>query len=264
MKSKFSQWLLAITLVAYPVATVVLVMLLALHPVGGAIDSDELTSNTLLPDFSAIDQTPERKQLFLDTLRPLVEQKNALLQTSRERLLEIKAEYAENKTLGFLSTEQLARFREDFNVSKEDYPSDKQAIEVLLLRVDTIPTAMVLAQAAIESGWGTSRFAEEANNLFGEWCYTKGCGLVPSRRAASAKHEVRKFDNLEDALNAYYHNINTHSAYRGLRDLRAKLRPNQQAYTGKALVAGLEKYSGRGHVYISELRNVITANNLEL
>lgn len=263
MKNKFSQWFLALTLVAYPIATVVLVMLLALHPVGGGIDSDELTSNTLLPDFSAIEQTPERKQLFLDTLRPLVEQKNALLLSSRERLLEIKKEYAENKTLGFLSTEQLARFRDDFNVTKEDYPSDNKAIDVLLLRVDTIPAAMVLAQAAIESGWGTSRFAEEANNLFGEWCYTKGCGLVPSRRAASAKHEVRKFDNIEEALNAYYHNINTHNAYRQLRDLRAKLRTNEQAYTGSALVTGLGKYSGRGPVYIAELRNVINANDLE-
>jgi Bax protein len=126
-----------------------------------------------------------------------------------------------------------------------------------------IPAAMVIAQAAIESGWGTSNFAQEGNNLFGEWCYTKGCGIVPRRRAASASHEVRKFDSIEDSINSYYRNINTNNAYRSLRDLRAKIRHNEAHFTGSALVAGLGKYCGRGEVYIHEVRGLIQSKDLE-
>lgn len=86
---------------------------------------------------------------------------------------------------------------------------------------------------------------------------------MPERRAASARHEVRKFESVEESLNSYYRNINTHNAYRSLRDLRAKIRNQQNAFTGNALIAGLGKYCGRGPVYISELRTVINANDLE-
>lgn len=263
MKKNIAQWALGLALVGYSVLCLVLIFVLALTPLGGGIDSDELTSNTLLPDFSAIDQAPERKQLFIETLRPLVEQKNDLLQNARDHLLEIKKVHGKNGYLNEADTEQLNRLREDYSVGREDFPDDAKAIDILLLRVDVIPAAMVLAQAAVESGWGTSRFAEEANNLFGQWCYTPGCGIVPKRRSASAKHEVRKFDSVEDALNAYYRNINTHNAYRALRDLRAKIRHDQRAFTGSALIAGLGKYCGRGPVYIVELRALIKANNLE-
>ena len=263
MKKKFSQWFLGLTLVAYPIAALVIVFVLALNPLGGKIDTDVLTSNTLLPDLAAIDQTPERVQLFLETLRPLVEQKNTLILSTRDRLLQIKEQIVNKQELGYVDREQLERLRVDFGVDKEDYPTDSKAIDVLLLRVDVIPTAMVLAQAAIESGWGTSTFAQEGNNLFGEWCFKKGCGIIPKRRAASATHEVRKFDSIEDSLNSYYRNINTNNAYRSLRDLRAKIRNSQQSFTGQALVAGLGKYCGRGDVYIGEVRSLIRSKQLE-
>ena len=263
MKKNMSQWILGVTLVTYPILCLVLVFVLSLNPLGGSIDSDELTTSTMLPDFSAIDQAPERKQLFIETLRPLVEQKNLLLQNTREHLIEIKNKYAKKENLNASDTEQLARLREDYDVTTDKFPDDRKAIDILLLRVDAIPAAMVLAQAAIESGWGTSRFAEEANNIFGQWCYTPGCGIVPEHRSASAKHEVRKFDSVEDALNSYYRNINTHIAYRSLRDIRAKVRNDESKFTGRTLIAGLGRYCGRGSVYITELRTVIDANNLE-
>lgn len=263
MKKSFSQWMIGLSLVTYPILCWILVLFLTLNPLGGGIDSDELTSNTLLPDFSAINQAPERKQLFIGTLRPLVEQKNSLVLSTRDRLIAIQNTYKQHGSLDFSDAEQLNRLRDDYNVNKIDFPSEAKAIEILLLRVDIIPPAMVLAQAAVESGWGTSRFAEEANNLFGQWCYSPGCGLVPERRAASATHEVRKFDSVEESLNSYYRNINTHNAYRNLRDLRAKIRNNENAFNGHTLVAGLGKYCGRGPVYISELRTVISANDLE-
>lgn len=263
MQKSFSKWFIGIALTAYPIACLVLVFLLALNPLSGKIDTDVLTSNTLLPDLTAINQPLERVQLFIDTLRPLVEQKNALLLSTRDRLLQIKSELDQKHELGYLDREQMDRLREDFSVTKEDYPSDAKAIEVLLLRVDMIPPAMVLAQAAIESGWGTSLFAQEGNNLFGEWCFSRGCGIVPTRRAASAKHEVRKFDSIEDSLNSYYRNINTNSAYRALRDIRAKIRNDEKTFKAAVLVEGLGKYCGRGPVYITEVRSLIRANNLE-
>jgi Bax protein len=263
MRNTVSTWAIGLTLSVFPLFCLMLIFSLASNPLDGDIDSDELTSNTLLPDFSAINQAPERKQLFIETLLPLIEQKNVLLLSTRERLIEIRREYLQKNELSNVNKLQLESFRNDYNVTPENYPSITNAINVLLMRIDEIPTAMVLAQAAIESGWGTSRFAEEANNLFGQWCYTKGCGIVPERRAASAKHEVQKFDNIEEALNAYYHNINTHRAYRSLRDLRARMRYNSKALSAGTLIEGLGKYCGRGRVYVSELRTLIKVNNLE-
>lgn len=265
MNKHASQWFLGFSLVAFPMATLALVLWLMSNPLhqGLGTDDDELTSNTLLPDFSAIDQTPERKEQFLTMLRPLAEEKNAKLLKSRERLLKIKAEWETAQTISGVNKRNLEKLRTKFHVTYETYPDDAEAINILLLRVDTIPVSMVLAQAAVESGWGTSRFAEEAHNLFGHWCYNPGCGLVPEQRRAGAKHEVKKFNNVEESLTAYFNNINTHNAYRQWRQLRAQLRDQPAAFTGHAMVAELGKYSGRGSAYIHELRTVIRNNKLE-
>ncbi|HCS65876.1 MAG TPA: endo-beta-N-acetylglucosaminidase [Cellvibrio sp.] len=268
MNKNASQWLLGFLLVAFPLATLVLVLALATIPaqqlfIDRDVDQDELTSNTLLPDFGAIDQTPERKAQFLDMLRPLIAEKNAKLLKSRERLVKIKAEWDASQTISGVNKRNLAKLREKFHVTYETYPDDSKAVEILLLRVDAIPPAMVMAQAAIESGWGTSRFAEEAHNLFGHWCYKEGCGIVPSKRPTGAKHEVKKFNNVEESITAYFNNINTHNAYRPWRQLRAQLRDTPQQFTGSAMVAELGKYSARGSAYIHELRTVIRGNNLE-
>lgn len=263
MQKSFSQWFLGLALIGYALGTLALVFVLSLNPLSGKIDSDVLTSNTLLPDLTAVNQPMERVQLFIEIMKPLIEQKNELLLSTRDRLLLIKNEVDQKRELGFVDREQLNRLREDFAVTIEDYPSDKQAIDVLLSRVDIIPPAMVIAQAAIESGWGTSLFAQEGNNLFGEWCFTKGCGIVPTRRPASATHEVRRFDSIEDSINSYYRNINTNNAYRSLRDLRTKIRNDKDKFTGRALVAGLGKYCGRGDIYIAEVRSMINSTKLE-
>lgn len=264
MNNNASQWLLGLVLVAFPTFTLILVLALAnIPPQDVFLDQDELTSSTQLPDFAAIDQTPERKAQFLSMLRPLVDEKNTKLLKSRERLLKIKAEWDATQTVSGVNKRNLEKLREKFHVTYETYPEDDKAIEILLLRVDSIPPAMVLAQAAAESGWGTSRFAEEAHNLFGHWCYTPGCGIVPNKRASGAKHEVKKFNNVEESLTAYFNNINTHNAYRPWRQLRAQLRGTPDQFTGLAMVAELGKYSGRGSAYIHELRTLIRSNNLE-
>ena len=273
MKSKSSQWLLILLLVAYPIACLLLVFYLASNPliktarvavvIQGTVDNDELTSSTLLPDFSAINTTPERKQQFVEMLKPLIEEKNAKILKSRSRLMAIHAEYIATQTITGVNQRNLEKLREKYHVTKEKYPDDIRAIEVLFLRVDVIPAAMVIGQAAIESGWGTSRFAEEGHNLFGQWCYTPGCGIVPAKRLPGKTHEVRKFNNVEESLTAYYRNINTHPAYKNWRELRAKLRNSPDQFTGYAMAEGLGKYSEIGNPYVVALRTAIRSNKLE-
>lgn len=268
MKKPVSQWLLGLSLVAYPIASLVLVLFLAsYHPAKspslGLETIEDFTSTTDLPDFAAIEQSPERKKEFLNLLRPLVEEKNERLLKSRARLLKIKEDWEDDQQLSELSARNLETMRNKWHVTRETYPDTERAIEILMLRVDIIPTAMVLAQAAVESGWGTSRFAEEGNNLFGHWCYTQGCGLVPKQRLEGAKHEVRRFASIEESLSAYFRNINTNNSYRPWRQLRAQLRQDPAQFTAINMVAELGKYSERGQPYIDQLRKLIKRNHLE-
>src|SRR5690606_11880502 len=135
-------------------------------------------------------------------------------------------------------------------------------LRVLLRRVDVLPSSLVLAQAANESAWGTSRFAVEGNNYFGQWCFTEGCGLVPDRRLSEASHEVKAFTSAGESVEAYFMNINTFGAYQGLRLMREELRRSGQIIDGLTLAEGLESYSERGEEYIEELQSMIQFNEL--
>jgi Bax protein len=126
-----------------------------------------------------------------------------------------------------------------------------------------VPPSLALAQAASESGWGTSRFAREGNNYFGEWCFSEGCGLIPGRRGAEQTHEVEVFPTVEAAVDSYFRNLNRVAVYEPLRETRARARAAGRPITGEALAAGLERYSERGTVYIEEVRSIISYNDLE-
>ena len=134
------------------------------------------------------------------------------------------------------------------------------SIQELLLRVDEIPTSLVLAQAANESAWGTSRFAQDGHNYFGQWCFKQGCGITPSNRAPGATHEVKRFNTPMDSVHAYFININTHRAYKTLREIRASA---EKPVSGVLLADGLLNYSERKQAYIDELKSMIISNNLE-
>jgi Bax protein len=140
---------------------------------------------------------------------------------------------------------------------------DAGALPLLRKRMDTLPESLVLAQAAIESGWGRSRFAREANNLFGQWCFEAGCGLVPQRRLAGASHEVASFETVDAAIASYFRNLNSHPVYAPVRDIRARARAADTDLSGLDLAAGLSRYSERGEAYIEEVRQVIRVNALE-
>ena len=144
-----------------------------------------------------------------------------------------------------------------------DDKSFKQVVGELLIKIDEVPPSLVVAQAINESGWGRSRFAREANNLFGMWCYTPGCGLVPKHRRANDKHEVKRYASIQDSVNDYLRNINRNKAYIELRELRARQRQRMQLLSGEYLAQGLSEYSSIGAEYVNRIRNIIDSRQLD-
>ncbi|HEY7883500.1 MAG TPA: glucosaminidase domain-containing protein [Cellvibrionaceae bacterium] len=255
MQKKFT--LVVAGLLVYVLVCLILALYLAANPyqpkASGIIHGD-----TQLPNLAAISDIPTRKQAFIDLLLPMIEAKNAALLEVREHL-ETLQEKNEHGRAERLRIERLAK-RYNIDIDQAD---THQLLDDLLLRIDTLPTSMVLAQAAAESGWGTSRFAREGFNLFGQWCYIKGCGIVPRRRPAGARHEVQRFASVEQAVNAYYRNINSHRAYADLRLKRSDLRREGETASGQQLIKSLDRYSSRGQVYIDELAELIRFNQLQ-
>lgn len=210
------------------------------------------------PDFAAITDVKERKKSFFNYLTPFINEKNSLILKDRERL---NALLTSNKKLSIKNKKWISTLRQNHKLKTlESY--SKNDIETLLNRLDIIPASLVLAQAANESAWGTSRFATQGNNYFGQWCFRKGCGLVPESRNEDADHEVRKFNDARESVFAYIDNLNTNAAYKKLRASRAQLRQNKEIITGIALAHGLEHYSERGQAYIEEIESLINYNKL--
>ena len=214
------------------------------------------TGSAPLPDFSQYQDVRQKKTAFFDYMLPLVTESNR--QTLEQRAeLELLAGKAE---LSAAERKKLSRFAREYGLKPD--AENTQLLENLLLRVDKIPASLALSQAAIESAWGTSRFAVQGNNLFGQWCYKKGCGLVPLRRNAGSNHEVAKFASVANAVNAYMRNINSHRAYSDLRASRAQLRESQQQVTGHLLAEKLLHYPELREVYVHEVQAVIRINKL--
>ena len=213
------------------------------------------------PDFSSFTVAKEKKSAFFDYLSPFIAKQNVLLLEKRHKLQQLSKQYQQSGKLTKSKLKQLQMLKDEFNIEPET--STQESIKLLLNRINIIPKALVLAQAANESAWGTSRFAIEANNFFGQWCFKKGCGLVPNQRKDGSVHEVRKFKTAEDSVISYFRNINTHDAYQYLRDIRENAAKDDIAITGNLLAAGLTKYSERGEHYVKELRSMIQFNKLE-
>ena len=209
-----------------------------------------------LPDFSGYADADEKKAAFFDFLFPRIVLANSRILLEREYLdaLAAKSELTD-KEKNWLKNEA-QRLRVD------PTPSGKAQIAKLKKRLDVIPPSLIMAQAANESAWGTSRFAVEGNNLFGQWCFSTGCGLVPLSRVSGASHEVAKFSSPYHSVRAYIQNLNRHPAYQTLRDIRLTDRKQQEPLSGKDLATGLELYSERGEEYVGEITAMIQQNNL--
>ena len=137
---------------------------------------------------------------------------------------------------------------------------DTGLAERLLRRVDTIPVALALAQAVVESGWGTSRFARQGNALFGQWAWTESAGIRPLA-ASNDRVVVRSFGSLLESVRAYMHNLNTHQNYKRFRDARYRLKPQTEAVKARRLAAYLDSYAEIGQAYVEKLLVIISSNN---
>lgn len=210
------------------------------------------------PDFAAITDVKQRKTAFFNYLVPFVNEKNNLILDDRERIQSI---LDSNNNISPADKSWLSTQRKNHKL-KVLKSYSKDSITELLNRLDIIPASLVLAQAANESAWGTSRFATKGNNYFGQWCFRKGCGLVPESRDSDADHEVRKFNDARESVFAYVDNLNTNNAYKKLRATRVKLRNEGKAITGLALTHGLVHYSQRGQAYVDEIEGLIEYNKL--
>jgi len=210
------------------------------------------------PDFEKYAAGAERKTKFFNYFSPLIDEKNQEITRTRDKLLTWNKSrndigWWDSRTIGDLAAQYRVK---NFSID------DDASWEKLLVNVDVLPPSLVLAQAANESAWGTSRFAKLGNNYFGQWCFEHGCGLVPKQRDSDKAHEVAAFDSPQESLESYMQNLNSHPAYQSLRDIRTQLRKEKQPVTGDALAAGLIKYSERGEEYIEELRAMMKFNKL--
>lgn len=213
-----------------------------------------------LPDFGAIRKGSERKQVFFAYLRPLVEEENERILEQRQRLLRLFEEHRGNTAVSQADINWLEDLLEEYGVDRMA-SGDPSLWETLLRRVDMVPLNLALIQAAKESGWGTSRFAREGNNLYGQRCFTEGCGIIPAGRAEGATHEVRRFDTVAASVQSYIHNLNTNSAYRRFRLMRRLQRLEGKQPDGFILAESLPRYSERRYRYLDEIREMMRVNS---
>ena len=209
-------------------------------------------------------QIAPNKRKFYRSLLPFIEAENSRISSLRTDLATIQNELLAENELSQEQQNQLLTLSKAYRVStKKGAVVGLPEVKALLIKVDQIPASLVLSQSANESAWGRSRFAKEANNYFGIWCFKPGCGLVPTGRPKNAKYEVTLYPSVELSVRAYFNNINSHPAYSQLRAIRSEQRKQSQPLTGTALAGGLKHYSARGEAYIEELRAMIRYNQLE-
>ena len=208
-------------------------------------------SLTLLPEeIIKIENSKERKDLFIQIILPLVIKENNYIKLDRKKLFSILNKNnntsAEKKWLS-------SKFKQ-YGVVNND-------LSTLKIRMDEVPISMTIAQAAKETGWGTSRFAQEGNALFGQWTWS-GAGIKPSGAEDNTTHKVMKFNVLQASVKAYQRNLNTHSSYRDFRRARAELRDKKKKLDSIILSEYLDKYAETGKKYVKILQQIIKQNNL--
>jgi len=209
-----------------------------------------------LPDFSTYRDPTEKKAAFFSFLYPRIVLANSRILLERSYLLRL-----EQKT-GLTPTEKRWLSDQAERLRIEAATGSPEQFRLLKKRLDVIPPSLILAQAANESAWGTSRFARQGNNLFGQWCFSRGCGLVPKNRVQGASHEVAKFASPYRSIRAYIQNLNRHETYQTLRDVRMQNRRSDTPLSGLEMAEGLHGYSARGEDYVKEIRAMIHYNNL--
>ena len=199
-----------------------------------------------------------KKQLFFRAIGPLVLRSNELIKHDRARLLALK----KAATISPEDSQWIEKLADHYRLTRES-SAPKKLIPPLLLRVDTIPPSLILAQAAEESGWGTSRFAFAGNALFGQWTWG-GDGITPNQQRDGMGHyQIAKFDAPLLSVEAHALNLNSHPAYERFRALRAKKHNAGKKLSGLDAAETLDKYSERGQDYVKSLQSIINYNKLK-
>ena len=207
---------------------------------------------TLLPnEIKKIESTKKRKEFFIQIVLPLVLKENNNIRLDRKRLFSIinksKNSEIEKKWL---------------NKKYKQYGIPSKDLSILKIRMDEIPVSLAIAQAAKETGWGTSRFALEGNALFGQWTWS-GEGLKPKDSDKNTGHKVMRFNVLQASVRAYQRNLNTHSSYKDFRQARAELRDAGRSLDSLILSRFLDRYAETGEKYVQVLQQIIKQNNLK-
>ena len=221
----------------------------------GSATVPRLTLAALPPDMAEIALPDKRKAIFLRYMLPLVLEANQRVREQRHRLLALKRDLEDGASVPLDSWQWFLGLVEEYQVRPDQ-------LAELVRRVDTTPPSLALAQAAIESGWGTSRFALEGNSAFGQWTTAEFEGLVPRQRPDGHSYKIRSFERPIDAVHSYLRNLNTHRAYRAFRLKRAALRMLEGPPDALELIDKLEGYAEDGETYLRLLRRVILVNNL--
>ena len=207
---------------------------------------------TLLPqEIKNIENVKKRKELFIQIILPLIIQENNNIRLDRRTLFSII-----NKSNNTDVEKQW------LNKKYKQYGVKSKDLSTLKIRMDIIPTSLAIAQAAKETGWGTSRFAQEGNALFGQWTWS-GEGLRPKDAEEGKNHKVMKFNILQASVRAYQRNLNTHSTYKDFRKARAKLRDSNKPLDSMELSKYLNKYAETGNQYVEVLQKIIKQNKLK-
>jgi len=205
----------------------------------------------LLPkEIVKIENTKKRKDLFIQIILPLVINENNNIKLDRINLFSILNKSKNTKT------EQ-----EWLNIKFKQYGVVNKDLPTLKIRMDEVPVSMAIAQAAKETGWGTSRFAQEGNALFGQWTWS-GEGIKPADAEDDSTHKVMRFKVLQASVKAYQRNLNTHSSYKNFRSARAELRDEGKKLDSMILTEYLDKYAETGKEYVKILQQIIRQNDL--
>ncbi len=208
-----------------------------------------------------LDFLSSSKKEFVKTLLPLISYENQNILLERSKLENIKIYLRNNKTLSVGDLNFLNKISKKYRIKTEDKHKYDLVVE-LLDRVDVIPNSIVLAQAANESGWGTSRFAREFNALFGEYTYDFTDGVVPLMREKGETHLVKSFDSVDKSVQSYFNNLNSHYAYKDFRVVRKVMRKNNNFSSVRLLVNELDTYAADKN-YINTINSIIEDNKFK-
>lgn len=215
-------------------------------------------SKAALPkEYYSINSTEKKKEYFYNYFYDLIKKENLNILEEREFIKRFLDKNILNIDFNSSDFEKLLDLKKKYKVNKLLSKSQ------YLKKIDVIPPSMALAQAAVESGWGKSRFIKEANNVFGHWTYNPRIGMMPLSRNEDATHYIRIFKTIQDSISAYMLNLNRNNAYKKFQNLRYKQRQNNQLPNGLTLSQTMLKYSGIGHNYLEILENLIKNSNLD-